>query len=49
MLGQLRLDPAALAGAAPLVRRDAQGVRPADRYDGDDWTPPVFATTKPSR
>ncbi len=35
--------------AAPLVRRDAQGVRPADRYDGDDWTPPVFATTKPSR
>jgi len=35
--------------SAPLVRRDAKGARPADRYDNDDWTPPVFATSKPSR
>jgi hypothetical protein len=29
-----------------LVANDANGPRPADRYDHDDWRPPVFATGK---
>lgn len=28
----------------PLVRRDAKGIRIADRYAFEDWKPPVFAS-----
>ncbi len=31
---------------APLVRIDAGVAAPADRYDGDDWNPPVFSVTR---
>jgi hypothetical protein len=34
---------------APLVRRDAAGAHPADRYDGKDWVPPVFGGAKPAK
>lgn len=29
-----------------LIRRDAKGARPAERYDGEDWRPPVFSAAK---
>jgi len=32
---------------APIVKRDAKGPHPAERYYGDDWNSPVFATEKP--
>lgn len=30
----------------PLIRRDAKGARAAERYDGEDWRPPVFSAAK---
>ncbi len=29
-----------------LIRRDAKGARAAERYDGEDWRPPVFSAAK---
>lgn len=34
---------------APIVKRDAKGPHAADRYYGDDWNSPVFATDKPPK
>lgn len=30
----------------PLIRRDAKGARAAERYDREDWRPPVFSAAK---